>query len=81
MDVTPESVRAATFKGALRGYKVEDVDAFVEQMALGVGKLLEQLRIEAERAVAAERSAEDLRTQLQASQARDPARFADGGGA
>src|SRR4051794_19758480 len=60
MDLTPAALREATFRGALRGYNVDDVDEFVEQVAAGVGELLEELGVATERATTAERRAKEL---------------------
>ena len=62
MDLTPAALRDTTFRGALRGYNVDDVDEFVERVAVGVGELLEQLRLASERAAAAERRAKGIAT-------------------
>lgn len=62
MDLTPAALRETTFRGALRGYNVDDVDEFVERVAVGVGELLEQLRLNSERVAAAERRAKDIAT-------------------
>ena len=55
MDLTPDALRETTFRGALRGYNVDDVDEFVEKVAVGMTELLDQLRLASERAAAAER--------------------------
>lgn len=62
MDLTPAALRETTFRGALRGYNVQDVDDFVERVAVGVGELLEQLRLASERSAAAERRAKKIAT-------------------
>ena len=60
MDLTPDALREVTFRGALRGYNVQDVDEFVEQVAVGMTELLEQLRLASERAAAAERRVKEV---------------------
>lgn len=62
MDLTPAALRETTFRGALRGYNVDDVDEFVERVAVGLGGLLEQLRLGSHRAAAAERRTKDAAT-------------------
>jgi len=62
MDLTPDALRETTFRGALRGYNVDDVDEFVEKVAAGMAELLDQLRLASERAVAAERRAKEVTT-------------------
>jgi len=57
MDLTPGELRETTFRNALRGYNVDDVDEFVEGVSAGVEELLEQVRLATERASAAERRA------------------------
>ena len=56
MDLTPESLRAVEFRGtrASKGYNHVDVDEFVAKVAAGVGELLEQIRLTAERATQAD---------------------------
>lgn len=60
MDLTPDALREVSFRGALRGYNVDDVDEFVEKVAVGMGELLEQLRLASERATAADRRAKEV---------------------
>jgi DivIVA domain-containing protein len=44
MDLTPESLRSATFRDKLRGYHPDDVDEFLESVARGLEVLLARLR-------------------------------------
>jgi cell division initiation protein len=44
MELTPKLLREAEFREGLRGYKCDDVDEFLEQVAQGVEQLQEQLR-------------------------------------
>ncbi len=60
MELTPEALRETTFRGVLRWYYVDDVDEFVERVSVGVGELLEQVRLASERAAAAERRAKEV---------------------
>jgi DivIVA domain-containing protein len=43
MDVSPRALRAVTFRVALRGYNVDDVDQFLERVAEGVAALQAKL--------------------------------------
>jgi len=54
MDLTPEALRSARFREKLRGYHPDDVDAFLESVAEGLGVLLNRLREAAERTRRAE---------------------------
>jgi DivIVA domain-containing protein len=53
MDLTPETLRSATFRDKLRGYHPDDVDEFLESVARGLEKLLARLRDATEKARAA----------------------------
>ncbi|HVV36845.1 MAG TPA: DivIVA domain-containing protein [Acidimicrobiales bacterium] len=53
MDLTPETLRSATFRDKLRGYHPDDVDEFLESVARGLEVLLARLRDATERARAA----------------------------
>ena len=50
MDLTPETLRSATFRDKLRGYHPDDVDEFLESVARGLEVLLARLRDAAEKA-------------------------------
>ncbi len=50
MDLTPETLRSATFRDKLRGYHPDDVDEFLESVARGLEVLLARLRDASERA-------------------------------
>lgn len=54
MDLTPETLRSATFRDKLRGYHPDDVDEFLESVARGLEVLLARLRDATERARAAQ---------------------------
>ena len=38
--LSSEEIRSVTFEKAMRGYRTEDVDAFLEQVAAGVDQLV-----------------------------------------
>jgi DivIVA domain-containing protein len=59
MEVTPKTLREVEFREKMRGYHPEDVDHFLEEVAVGVESLLERLRQAIERAQRAEASASD----------------------
>jgi DivIVA domain-containing protein len=50
MDLTPETLRSATFRDKLRGYHPDDVDEFLESVARGLDVLLARLRDATEKA-------------------------------
>jgi DivIVA domain-containing protein len=64
MDMTPDELRKVTFRSTTlaKGYSVTDVDEFVEQVATGIGELLDQLRNAAERAARAEAALSEVRS-------------------
>jgi DivIVA domain-containing protein len=53
MDLTPETLRSATFRDKLRGYHPDDVDEFLESVARGLEVLLSRLRDATDKARAA----------------------------
>src|SRR3954451_14247084 len=53
MDLTPETLRSATFRDKLRGYHPDDVDEFLESVARGLEVLLARLRDATDKARAA----------------------------
>jgi DivIVA domain-containing protein len=55
MEITPQAINDVEFRQRVRGYDPDEVDEFLERMAVAVGQLLEQVRDESERALAAER--------------------------
>ena len=59
MDVSPKTLREVEFREKMRGYHPEDVDQFLEQMAVGVEVLQERMRQAVERAQRAERAASE----------------------
>jgi DivIVA domain-containing protein len=58
MEVSPKTFREVEFREKMRGYHPEDVDRFLEEMAVGVEGLHERLRVALERAQRAEQRAE-----------------------
>jgi DivIVA domain-containing protein len=50
VDLTPETLRSATFRDKLRGYHPDDVDEFLESVARGLEVLLARLRDATEKA-------------------------------
>jgi DivIVA domain-containing protein len=43
MDLTPQTLREVEFREKLRGYHPDDVDDFLEKVAVGLGQLLDRL--------------------------------------
>jgi cell division initiation protein len=60
MEITPQVVNDVEFPLKVRGYDPDDVDDFLERMAVGVGQLQERLQQVTERATTAERRAAEL---------------------
>ncbi|MDQ6839242.1 MAG: DivIVA domain-containing protein [Actinomycetota bacterium] len=54
MDVSPKTLREVEFREKLRGYHPEDVDQFLEQVAVGLEGMQDRLRQAVERAQRAE---------------------------
>src|SRR3954447_22810922 len=57
MDVSPKMLREVEFREKFRGYHPEDVDTFLERVAVGIEALQTQLRQAAERVAHAEQLA------------------------
>lgn len=57
MDVSPKTLREVEFREKLRGYHPEDVDQFLEQVAIGLEGMQDRLRQAVERAQRAESAA------------------------
>lgn len=64
MDVTPQVINEVEFHQKMRGYDPDEVDDFLERVAVAVGGLQERARDAADRAVVAERRAADLESRL-----------------
>src|SRR3954451_23603158 len=62
MDVSPKTLREVEFREKFRGYHPEDVDTFLERVAVGIEALQVQLRQATERAAHAERLAAETGT-------------------
>ena len=62
MDVSPKMLREVEFREKFRGYHPEDVDTFLEKVAVGIEALQNQLRQATERAAHAEQLASDTGT-------------------
>ncbi|MGH9247492.1 MAG: DivIVA domain-containing protein [Acidimicrobiales bacterium] len=60
MDITPQVINEVEFPLKVRGYDPDEVDDFLERMAVGVGQLQERLQQVTERAATAERRAVEL---------------------
>ncbi|CAN5207799.1 hypothetical protein BH18ACT4_BH18ACT4_07720 [soil metagenome] len=74
MELTPQLINEEEFSLKVRGYDPDQVDVFLEKVAVGVGKLLEQLSRAAQRSEGAERRAAELEQQLAASSAESTGR-------
>ena len=59
MDLTPQVINEVEFSMARRGYDPDQVDEFLEKVAVAVGELTDRFAELRERVVAAERRAED----------------------
>ena len=64
MDLSPDVINEVEFSMARRGYDPDQVDEFLEKVAVAVGELGERLTEARERAVAAERRASDVQRKL-----------------
>ncbi len=60
MDITPQVINEVEFPLKVRGYDPDEVDDFLERMAVGVGQLQERVEQLTERAATAERRAAEL---------------------
>jgi DivIVA domain-containing protein len=60
MEITPKVINEVEFPLKVRGYDADEVDDFLERVAVGVGQLQERLEQLAERAAVAERRAAEL---------------------
>src|SRR5215472_13155764 len=64
MDVTPQVIIEVEFHQKMRGYDPDEVDDFLERVAVAVGQLTERLGETEARASAADQHAQDLERQL-----------------
>jgi cell division initiation protein len=62
MDISPKTLREVTFREKFRGYHPEDVDTFLERVAVGLEAMQTQLRQAAERVAHAEQLATESAT-------------------
>src|SRR5215471_6584321 len=62
MDVSPKTLREVEFREKFRGYHPEDVDTFLEKVAVGIESLQNQVRQATERAAHAEKIAAESGT-------------------
>jgi cell division initiation protein len=62
MDISPKTLREVEFREKFRGYHPEDVDTFLERVAVGIEALQVQLRQATERAAHAEQLAAETGT-------------------
>jgi DivIVA domain-containing protein len=60
MDVTPQVINEVEFHQKMRGYDPDEVDDFLERVAVAVGQMQDRTREAAERAAIAERKAAEL---------------------
>jgi cell division initiation protein len=67
MDVTPQVLHEVEFRAKVRGYDPDEVDDFLERVAVGVGQLQDRLRDAGEKAAAAESRVAELQAKLKAT--------------
>src|SRR6185503_14670234 len=60
MDVTPQVINEVEFHQKMRGYDPDEVDDFLERIAVGVGQLTDRLHEAEARAATADRRVIDL---------------------
>jgi DivIVA domain-containing protein len=73
MDITPQVINEVEFPLKVRGYDPDEVDDFLERMAVGVGQMQERLEQLGERAQLAERRAAELDKRLREGGGERPA--------
>jgi cell division initiation protein len=66
MDITPQVINEVEFRQKVRGYDPDEVDDFLERMAVAVGQLQERVRDATDRAAAAERTTAELEERMRA---------------
>ncbi|MGH9185317.1 MAG: DivIVA domain-containing protein [Acidimicrobiales bacterium] len=64
MDITPQVINEVEFRSKVRGYDPDEVDDFLEKMAIAVGQLQDRLADASERAGTAERRVAGLEDRL-----------------
>jgi len=73
MDVTPQVINEVEFHQKMRGYDPDEVDDFLERIALAVGQLQERIGEAEARAAAAERRAAEIETRAREVLKQQPA--------
>jgi DivIVA domain-containing protein len=73
MDVTPQVINEVEFHQKMRGYDPDEVDDFLERVAVAVGQLLDRTREAAERTAIAERRAAELEAHVRSAPGRPAA--------
>ncbi len=69
MDVTPQVLHEVEFRAKVRGYDPDEVDDFLERVAVGVAELQDRLREAVAQAGRAESRVKDLHAKLEAAPA------------
>src|SRR4051794_7890065 len=64
MDVTPQVINEVEFHQKMRGYDPDEVDDFLERVAVAVGQLHDRVREAMERSAVAERRAAELESRV-----------------
>ena len=64
MDVTPQVINEVEFHQKMRGYDPDEVDDFLERVAVAVGQLQDKVRDAGDRAAVADRRATELETRI-----------------
>jgi cell division initiation protein len=77
MDVTPQVINEVEFHQKMRGYDPDEVDDFLERVAVAVGQLTERLHEAEGRAAAADRRAFELERKVRELDERPAARGED----
>ncbi len=77
MDVTPQVINEVEFHQKMRGYDPDEVDDFLERVAVAVGQLTERLHEAEGRAATADRRALELERKVRELDERAPARDDD----
>src|SRR4051794_31972365 len=77
MDVTPQVINEVEFHQKMRGYDPDEVDDFLERIAVAVGQLQERITDASEQAAAADRRANELEHRLRESGGPKPERTAE----
>ena len=78
MDVTPQVINEVEFHQKMRGYDPDEVDDFLERVAVAVGQLTDRLQEAEARAATAERRAIDSSARCASSPSGRPSRSTGG---